>query len=573
MIYLQKIFFYTILITLLLSISALGQSLERDIELEALDIDYDLEENLVSALGEVIFRYGEIFISCAELFIDLEREMLIARGEVSLQEGKEKIEGQELQFFFVEGRGQIISPRTVYGELSLWGDLLEITPEFSEIEKATITPCILPDPHYRVSSRRVVISPDGRIDAYSVTVLWGKTPVFFLPYYVARYEDGTITSPFPIPSLGYTTEKGLFLGLTFEHNITDKLKGEYFLETTSRENPFQGELLFEHEIAQNWSGEYFFEINSTDYLELFELSLSHDLADRIRGKYDLKKEKDEPWELGTSCGFKIIPDLEVFMGFKGGGDDYYLTPGWEYRGKDIEHSLGLEWNLKGELYRLQGEFEFEGLNFSGDWQRYRERVYLDLGLAKDNWEWWFRQRSGTSVERLPQTRFSFNTGRSGAGFLDLGFFREGLIESQRIGASYSLNRNWGPFSARLSFEGYDYSSFDFQAALEGRLAWSLGWDKHDFNIGFLWREVRGETPFEFDLIEKKQQVFAEWTAKFNENNHFPVYTVGLETEFNLLNGKLEKINGLFKKEEDCYFWSVEADPVKSEFEFTIGVPF
>jgi len=570
---LQKIIFYTILITLLLSISVLGQSLERDIQLEALDIDYDLEDNLVSARGEVNFRYGDIFVSCAELFIDLEREMLIARGDVSLREGEEIIKGEELQFFFAEGRGQIISPRTAYDELTLWGDRLEFTPEFSEIEKGAITPCILPDPHYRVSSRRVVISPEGRIDAYSVTVLWGETPIFFLPYYVARYEDGTITSPFPIPSFGYDSDKGFFLGLTFDHNITDKLKGEYFVETTSREHLFLGELLFEHEITQNWSGEYYFEFTSTNYIEILDLSISHDPATRVRGKFDLKKEKDEPWELGTSYGFKIIPEFEIFMGFKGRGDDYYLTPGWEYRGREIENSLALEWNLEGELHRLQGEFAVDGLNFSGDWQRYREQLHVDLGFEEDKWKWWIRQRRGTRVERLPQMRFSFNAGSGGAGFLDLGFFREGDIASQRIGARYSLNRDWGPFSARVSFEGYDYPQFDFQGALEGSLAWSWEWDSHDFAIGVSFREITGETPFDFDIIEKKQQVFSKWTAKFNENKHFPIYTAGLETELNLLKGKLEKLKGLLKKEEDCYFWSLEADPIRSDFEFTIGIPF
>jgi len=534
-----------LIIFLLFSFPVSAGQLERDIELEGLDINYDIHQNLISARGEVIFRYGEVFLSCKELIIDLDGEVLIARGEVFLQDGDKGLKGEELEYFFVEGRGEIISPETSYDELTIWGEKLILTTELSEIKKAELTPCQLPEPHYRISSRRVVISPDGLIEAFHVTVSWGNTPFFYLPYYVARYEDGTITSPFPRPSFGYNSQKGIFFGLTFDHQITDKLTGEYFFETTSR-----------------------------DYLYLGDFSFQHNPTENLEGDLSFVIEQGKPMELGVSYEYNISPAWDLLGGLGRIDGDYFLLTGFAYSDKKIDHNLLLDWELlETSLFRARGEINLDSYSLSGDWQRYRDRFLADLSWREGDLEWWVRYRKGTDVERLPQARLSFHTGPAGSGFLDFGNFKQGNVSSTRFGGQYNLSRSWDPFSARLRLEGYDYPHYGLQGSIEGRISWTREWRNHDFAVGILARKVWGDTPFDFDRIEKKQQVFGEWTAKFNEDNNFPVYNTGLEINFDLINHELSKLAGSLQKKEDCYFWKIEIDPVQREFEFTLGTPF
>ncbi len=568
------LFLCVFLISIMILPSAVFSSLGSDIELEALEIEYDLERELFWARGNVQFSYGDLILFSDEFLLDLEQERFQAKGNISLKRDGRLIEGQDLTYNFVEGIGQLNNPRTQFDELRLWGDDIQFSEEKSEISSVNLTPCSLPDPHYRARAQRVVINPEGKIEAFNVTVLWGETPFFYLPYYIARYEDGTITSPFPRPTVGFDSERGPFLGLTFTHSISDNIEGEYFLETTGRAHRFFADLSFAHQITDDLLGEYKLEFSDVELLELLDFSFQHNLSPRLKGEIGFTKEKNEPWEYGFRYGYGATQWLEIQGGFAHRGGEFFLSPGYEVDLDKGNHSLLVDWNLsKGEIHRLRSDLGLGELTLRGDWQPYRDRFLGDLSYGAREWDWLLRYRRGTDVERLPQVRFSFQTHPGGEGFLDGGYFSEEGVETLRFGAKYTTKFSLGPFSTELGFEGYNYSDFDSQGSFLGRLNWTKSWGNQKLRLGILGTEVFGETPFDFDIIEKKQQVFGEWTAKFNGDNNFPVYNTGLEISFDLITRELSKLTGSLKKEEDCYYWEIEIDPIQREFEFSVGIPF
>ncbi len=115
-----------------------------------------------------------------------------------------------------------------------------------EVEKAVLTPCIKPDPHYRLEADTIKIYPGDRAVAEDVSFYWGNTRFFTLASYVLHYEkdeetgEERLSRPAPAYQIGYDTVEGLYLELEYNYELFDRTSGGfYFYQYSERTSAFK----------------------------------------------------------------------------------------------------------------------------------------------------------------------------------------------------------------------------------------------------------------------------------------------------------------------------------------------
>lgn len=83
--------------------------------------------------------------------------------------------------------------------------------------QCTVTTCNLPHPHYSFRCKEIEVFYDERVFAKGATLLFDRTPIFYMPYYTKTLGEG---SPWNM-TLGRDSDLGTFvkLGYLFRHKV------------------------------------------------------------------------------------------------------------------------------------------------------------------------------------------------------------------------------------------------------------------------------------------------------------------------------------------------------------------
>lgn len=229
---------YLIIFLYLISFTALAEVKSTPYELVAENINFDYQNGRVVASGEVIFETEELIIRCEDLVVDLNNNIVQARGKsIFLRLPGQEVTGTYLEFDYRNNTGKMLGAKTKLNELNFKGGVIKLlkgSEEDMEIEKASFTPCVFPDPHYQVKAKKIRVYKDKKIVAEQVEFWFEGLRLFTLPSYVVEYREGEegveLYNSFPLPRLSYNTKTGISIEYYYPYQFADRGQGKFMVD-------------------------------------------------------------------------------------------------------------------------------------------------------------------------------------------------------------------------------------------------------------------------------------------------------------------------------------------------------
>jgi len=211
---------------LLLAGFAISQ--EKDLVINASQINYDKEKNLIEAVGSVEASYKDFKVSGEHLVYHTDTKTLFLDQGFDFRYGEVRIAGQVLDYRIKEGEGKAEKVQVAYKNVDLDGLALSFDREKINLIAAHFTTCGLGYPHYRISAAECVLYPKiGWVVAYWGLLWLGNIPTIPVPAYIydVEAEKRGRRNVLPIPSVGVNDEDGLYISENLAWNIRRDLNG------------------------------------------------------------------------------------------------------------------------------------------------------------------------------------------------------------------------------------------------------------------------------------------------------------------------------------------------------------
>ncbi|MFN2362751.1 MAG: hypothetical protein ABR596_00515 [Halarsenatibacteraceae bacterium] len=211
------------------------------IDADTITYDYNLQE--LTASGNVFFRVPGLEVIADDIVVYIVKDEIRGTGDIKLQTESETMIGEELYYNYNTGEGEILAAESEIDDLNFSGGKITIVSEMEhaiEIKEAILTPCIKPDPHYRLEAATIKIYPGDRAVAEDVSFYWGDSKIFTIGNYVLHYEqdeetgEERLSRPVPTYQIGYDTLEGLYLELEYGYEIFDRTSGGFYFTNTQR---------------------------------------------------------------------------------------------------------------------------------------------------------------------------------------------------------------------------------------------------------------------------------------------------------------------------------------------------
>ncbi len=286
----------------------------RNYILEAASIDYHYQEGKILARGDVKFDSSELKISSNELLINIKTKTVIASGKpvVLTVPGREEIYGDHLQFNYSNLTGSIYGAKSKIDQLHVKGGVIDIVEGKDyrvRVKDAGFTYCKFAEPHYRIKATTIKIYPGEKIIGKDIQFWWGEQKLFSLPGYVMKYdEEGKLKNTMPTPHVGYDSQEGIMVEMTYPYEISEKSEGEFYLDmnqygdreirldNTSQINPdtvLKSEYINIEDKNEEESDDN--DDDDIEELELFRSNLSHKLNQNftLRTDFNYKNEVED----------------------------------------------------------------------------------------------------------------------------------------------------------------------------------------------------------------------------------------------------------------------------------------
>jgi len=218
--------FLALAITFILTIEAFASSVPLKIYGDRLIISSEK----VIATGNARVEYKGILLKANYIELDPKSWELFAIGDVVLTQDKNTLTGEKLSLFIKEDSFKLekakgeITDRGIKGFVYLKGDAIQRDKSGNiKGEQTSITTCNLPQPHYHIEAKELIIYPQERLYAKDVSFYLGDTFIFSLPYYHIIF-DHPERQPI-LPEIGTSSDKGTYLKAYYSHYQSKDLYG------------------------------------------------------------------------------------------------------------------------------------------------------------------------------------------------------------------------------------------------------------------------------------------------------------------------------------------------------------
>ena len=525
--------------------------------LRADEIIFMEAEGIVLFEGNASFKSADFVVESDKITVDTRAKTVKSNQNVVIHSDKDDFYGESLHYNYESEEGELYGAEGSLGELNFSGKTLKIfsvSPVEAKMESAEFTPCIREEPHYHYKAKEVKINDDNTMDIYHITPYIWKVPVFYLPYYSVTYdpEDGEdqIESTYPMPQIGYDTDRGVTVEFNYPYQINDKNSGKIYYLTEGREY---------------------------DRYELRRITNNHKLTESLTFKnryyylynYDLEDE--------------VLDDQEeeFFSSLEYNKDKYAVEAGM---GKDLMESD----KDNEDRYFFSGRYRFDnGLNtnfrqeYNFDWERVKESYRMSYNQHSINWN--LKYIDGESYNYYPYLtlnfpsllgiRSSFGTGRVENGGVELNKerlnFRYNLGYSLGGGLSYHLDYNYRLDHYR---SGYDYNyhyttlnmGFKYNKSLNQKLSLnsSLFYQKD-----YPW----GKSPLPDDRENEDRLLKPSLSLNIDRELPQSSFNIKSSATYDLNLEEWEEINLRLSQNEDCYSFFVNYEFIEQTFSFGIEI--
>ncbi|PUU94242.1 MAG: YjgP/YjgQ family permease [Halanaerobium sp.] len=510
----------TAVFLLVLSLNTAGSAEEFRVNADYLD--YDQSSGFIKIRGNIDGNYGQYYLKSEDIKIEL------ADGSQRSLESAENIE---------------LLPGAISG-------------------------CDFDSPHYYFDAERVVIKPEEYIKMYNIVFkeLNGRLPLLYWPYlYISLKEEN---SNF-VPPFGYHQQRGWFIKTKYFYNNRFDLPGNFYLDHYTISGSAGGiKQYFLNSSRQEAYLYYYTQQNKTDLPGLFnwEAELYHE-ADLGSWEEELSyfyQDYDDRIEIETGLDFyynkqsrrsRINFDYEEEDYFeqnsrdqKDYGLDFYfydrffdsLTARVNYdrdyirdpddglereinRDLDLRYNPGGGWRSRLNYYDGERESPTDPLKSrqGGEFSISKRSGYYDFTFLLEQYSPRLTEDDQVNFSRLPELSLDYNPPGAFSYLGQLGRYYEDAsgVEGYRIRGeaeysdSFSLPLNsylrvsQEFSSSAYQIEGREYDRIPNQQHSETglRLRTNLG-RSLTLRNNYTYREQWGYTPFEFDEVERKNEL-------------------------------------------------------------------
>ncbi len=208
------------------------------VELNGDVLNYSVDGNTITAEGNVVVYRGDTTMSCDSVEFSQDTNTARADGNVKLIMPQGRIEGKNLVFNFDTMLGDFqdakIYSYPYYGFAETIGKVKE-----NEIRMLNgyITTSDYDKPEYRLTSKKIEISPGDKMVARNVIWYFGKFPVLYIPKFVQSMKD---KKPRFIFTPGYDKEWGMFVLTQWRYYLSDDFKGTIHLDAREKKDIASG---------------------------------------------------------------------------------------------------------------------------------------------------------------------------------------------------------------------------------------------------------------------------------------------------------------------------------------------
>ncbi|HHY47839.1 MAG TPA: LPS-assembly protein LptD [Firmicutes bacterium] len=211
--------------------SGVALAAEAPVVIDADTFEYSADGMTVSATGNVKVTSSDIEITSDRLEADLEREVLVASGNVIFRRGDDSGRCNALTYYLRAGRIEIESAALIVDGVRAGGRSIVAERDRIRFNDGTATRCDLAVPCYSVRARRLVIYPGKKLEVRWVVLWLGKLPIGPVPKLVLPLKpvdrgDGVLPQvawdeSMPHVRLSYDRQKGFVVGATYRYPIDD----------------------------------------------------------------------------------------------------------------------------------------------------------------------------------------------------------------------------------------------------------------------------------------------------------------------------------------------------------------
>lgn len=212
------------------------QTSEPPVLLAADRLDYDNDNRVIKAGGDVILQQGETTLAADELLWQESTRDAAASGHVRLAEPGAELAGTALQANLATGKGLARDGRVFFRarNFHLAGDEIERLGETTyRVTGGRFTTCDGEIPDWQFTSDQVDVTLGRFATARNVWFEIHNQPVLYLPYLLfpvkAERESG-----FLLPRAGYSSRKGAMLSLAWYQVIDRHLDATIFLDSLAK---------------------------------------------------------------------------------------------------------------------------------------------------------------------------------------------------------------------------------------------------------------------------------------------------------------------------------------------------
>ncbi len=195
-------------------------------------VEYLTENKEVQATGKVVVNYQSTVLSCDKLSVNTQTKDAVAEGHVRIEDAKGIMEGEKITYNFNTKAGIIqeagfMSP-PYFGKAEKLDKLGD--NHFSAVNGYATT-CDFDQPHFRIKSKKIDMYPGDKIQSKNDLLYFGKTPVFYTPFYNHSLKDPLMhVQLFP----GYSKAWGPFLLSAWRANLADNVNSRIYLDYRQR---------------------------------------------------------------------------------------------------------------------------------------------------------------------------------------------------------------------------------------------------------------------------------------------------------------------------------------------------
>ncbi len=210
----------------------------QPVEINGDEVVYSIEENKVTAAGNVSVIRDDIRLYCDRVVYDRGQQVAVAEGHVVIIRDNERLMGDEMTFNLNTMQGVFTNGRFFSNPFYGAGNKIRRVDEnHIVIEGGYLTTSDFDDPEYRLYASHVDVYPKDKAVARDVRLKIGKIPILYLPKYT---QDLTEKEPAILMTPGYDKNWGEFLLSRWRYHLGENVKGNILVDYRSRRGLAEG---------------------------------------------------------------------------------------------------------------------------------------------------------------------------------------------------------------------------------------------------------------------------------------------------------------------------------------------